>query len=123
MATTPKTATTRSVPLLSPDERFWQRYSPHYELPLACATSTFAYGIVFAVFAVGGLALLFSGGAEAQKPAQMDVLLIEGGQGLGGLGGNGGIPGLPGLPGGTEMAQGPSGPEAPGGPGEELPER
>ena len=107
------------------EERFWQRYSPHYELPLACATSLFTYGVVLAVLAVGGLAFLIRGSAEEQKPAQMDVLLIEGSEGLG-LGGPPGLPGLPGDPGKSELAEGPAGPEGstPGAEAgaEELPE-
>src|SRR5260221_13797075 len=83
-------------PLLPPDERFWKRYSPHYELPLAGATSFFIHGIVVGILAIGGLAFLFRGGAEATLPPQMDVLMAEAGAGFGGLGGDPGLPGLPG---------------------------
>jgi hypothetical protein len=53
--------------------------------------------------AVGGLAFLFRGGAEATLPPPMDMLMAEAGAGFGGLGGNPGRPGLPGAPGKTEQ--------------------
>lgn len=104
MATTEKTALSRTgQPLMPPDERFWKRYSPHYELPLAGATSFFIHGIAIGILAVGGLAFLFRGGAEATPPPQMDVLMAEAGAGFGGLGGDPGLPGLPGAPSKTEQ--------------------
>jgi hypothetical protein len=93
--------------LVPPDERFWQRYSPRHELPLAGATSLFAHGMVVALLAVGGVAFFFRESAEAQRPAQMEVLLVEAGDGFGGPGGAPGLPGLPGEEGKTELPPGP----------------
>jgi hypothetical protein len=97
MAAIEKTTSSRaSAPLVPPEERFWIRYSPHYELPLAGATSFFVHGVVVGILAVGGLAFLFKGSVEASKPPEMDVLLVEDGGGLGGFGGDPGLPGMPG---------------------------
>jgi hypothetical protein len=120
---TAETSSAGSTSLLPAEERFWQRYSPHHELPLACATSVFVYVVALVILAVGGLTLLFQASAESQKPASIDVMLIEGGEGFGGPGGSGGLPGLPGDPGRTEIAQGSAGPDSPMTPGaQELPE-
>src|SRR5437016_9510117 len=111
MATAEKTQPSRAgQPLVPPEERFWKRYSPHYELPVAGATSVFAHGMVIAVLAIGGLAYLFRGGEEALRPPQMEVSPVA--EGLLGGGGDG-APGLPGLPGEprTEMGPGQPGPD------------
>src|SRR5262249_3434528 len=55
-------------PLLPPAERFWRRYSPHYEFPLASATSVFFHSMVIGILAIGGLAFLFQAGPEAAPP-------------------------------------------------------
>jgi hypothetical protein len=101
MASTEKKTPSRAgKPLLPPDEQFWKRYSPRYELPLAGATSFFVHGMVVGILAVGGLAFLFRAGAEASRPPQMDVTLIEAGAGDFG---SGGMPGSPGEPGQQEV--------------------
>lgn len=100
-------------PLLPPDERFWKRYSSHFELPLAGATSIFLHGLVVGVLALGGLAFVFRGSVEASRPPEMDVMVVDGGIGIGGPeGGDAGLPGLPGEPGKTDMP-GPSGDPGP----------
>jgi hypothetical protein len=102
VATEKKTPSRAGKPLLPPDEQFWQRYSPHYELPLAGATSFFFHGLVVGILAVGGLAFLFRIDVDAAKPPPMDMILVEGG-GFGGPGGEPGLPGAPGEPGLKEM--------------------
>ena len=120
MATVEKPPQVASPPLAPPEERFWKRYSPHYEMPLAGATSLFVHGMVIGVLALGGLVFLLHGNAEAHRPPQMDVLVVEG-EGLGGMGGGApGLPGFPGEPSKTEMAIGPPGPSGPQEPGEEV---
>jgi hypothetical protein len=81
------------APLIPPEETAWQKYSPHFELPIAGATSLILHGVVIGVLLVAGLASFFSLSAEGTKPARMDVVVIEGG---GGFEGGGGEPGLPG---------------------------
>src|SRR5260370_24322143 len=96
MATAEKNTLSRTSQLLvPPDARFWKRYSPHYELQLAGATSFFIHGLIIGIMAVGGLAFLFRGGAEATLPPPMDMLVAEAGAGFGGLGGGIRLPGLP----------------------------
>jgi hypothetical protein len=103
-------------PLLPPEERFWKRYSPHYELPLASATSIVVHGMVLGMLAIGGLAFLFRASAEASRPPDMDMVLLEDGA-LGSTGGApAGVPGLPGDPADQEPSPGtpgPAGSEAP----------
>ncbi len=122
MATAEKAPPTRAgQPLLPPEERFWKRYSPHFELPLASATSLFLHGMIIGILAVGGLAYLFSGGVDAVRPPQMEIALVPEGAGFGPPGGapagEEGSPGeirktefLPGPPGGSKGPKGPDGP-------------
>lgn len=84
-------------PLIPPDPSTWERYSPHYEAPLAGATSLFLHGAVIGIFVIGGLAFFVSAREEAARPPKMDVVMIEdGGGGLEGLSGEAGAPGAPG---------------------------
>lgn len=91
-------------PLIPPEEALWQRYSPHFELPLASATSLFLHGLVIGLLAMGGLAFFFTPNLEATKPPRMDVVMIEGnGTGFEGLGGAAGLPGAPNAGGKTDQ--------------------
>jgi hypothetical protein len=113
MATAEKAQRSRAgQPLAPPDERFWKRYSPHFELPLASATALFAHGLIVGIMAVGGLAFLFRADAEASRPAKMDTVIVEAGASFpGDMGGApAGEPGYPGDPGRTDIDQGPVGP-------------
>src|SRR5205814_6624857 len=76
--------------------------SPHYELPLAGATSFFIHGLVLGILAVGGLAFLFRDSVEASRPPQMEVRPVTEDS----AGGFGGTPGLPGEQGRQEMGIG-----------------
>ncbi len=83
-------------PLIPPEESLWQKYSSHYELPLAGATSVFLHGAIVGVLVILTIGLLFSANVEATKPPKMDVVMIEGGgAGFEGLGGEQGLPGAP----------------------------
>ena len=81
-------------PLIPPDESMWQKYSPHFEFPLATATSLFLHGTIIGILAIGGIAFFFAGNLEATRPPRMDVVMLEGGGvGLEGLGSEPGLPG------------------------------
>lgn len=81
-------------PPIPPEESLWQKYSPHYELPLAGATALFLHGTIVGILAIGAIAMLFAANAEATKPPKMDVVMVEGGgAGFEGLGGEQGSPG------------------------------
>ncbi len=89
-----KTSSPTIKPLIPPDESMWQKYSPHYELPLASATSIFLHGLILGILAVGGIAYFFTFNEEATRPPSMDVVMLDGGgTGLEGLGGEQGLPG------------------------------
>ncbi len=93
-----------SKPLIPPEEALWQKYSPHFELPLASASSLFLHGLVIGLLAMGGLAFFFTPNLEATKPPRMDVVMIEGaGTGFEGLSGEAGLPGSPNAGGKTEQ--------------------
>jgi len=66
------------APAKPPDERFWQRYSPHYEFPLSSTTSFVLHGI--AIVALIYVASIFALG-EDSKPLSMDAVVIAGGGG------------------------------------------
>lgn len=86
----------KNTQLIPPEETLWQKYSSHFELPLASATSIFLHGFVIGILAIGGLAFFFAANAEAMKPPKMDVVMVEGeGTGFEGLGGEPGLPGAP----------------------------
>ena len=74
----------------------WQKYSPHYEAPLAGATSLFVHGTILGMLAIGGMAFLWAARDEASRPPRMEVVTVEG-DGAG-LEGGGAAPGLPGDP-------------------------
>ena len=81
-------------PVVPPDESMWQKYSPHFELPLASATSVFLHGTVIGMLVIVTVFSLFAAAEEASKPPRMDVVMIEGdGNGFEGLGGEAGLPG------------------------------
>lgn len=86
----------KSKSLIPPEDTMWQRYSSHFELPLAGATSLFLHGLVIGVLAIGGLAFFLSVDLESFKPVKMDVVTLEGdGSGFEGEGGEAGLPGSP----------------------------
>ena len=93
-------------PLVPPDESMWQKYSPHFELPLASATSVFLHGTVIGMLVIVTVFSLFAAAEEASKPPRMDVVMIEGdGNGFEGLGGEAGLPGAKDAGGGKERTE------------------
>src|SRR5262245_59817697 len=87
-------------PLLPPDEKFWQRYSPRHEFALSAAISISAHGLVFGGIVLIAFLSLFSARGDILKPPSMDAVIVDGGLGDDGLAG---APGLPGEP-KTELA-------------------
>src|SRR5438128_557310 len=88
-----------SQPLIPPEEKFWQRYSPHNEAPLSGVTST-----VIHVLAIGLLLLIVYAHSlmkidDASRPLPVDVMKF--GAGKGDRPGAGGV----GLGGGDEIDQ------------------
>src|SRR5436305_13082532 len=85
---------TASQALIPPDEKFWQRYSPHSEAPLSGVTSA-----VLHILAIGLLLLIvyikyMTGVEEENRSLPVDVVKF---------GGGGGTPGGKGVgPGGAE---------------------
>jgi hypothetical protein len=80
--------------LLPPDEKFWERYSPHHELPLAGVTSFFIHGLVIGIMVLAAFWYLFQRDSESNKPPSMDMVQVAGGGDA--FAGKGGEPGLPG---------------------------
>lgn len=87
------TTTQKRVPLVPPDEKFWQRYSPHHEFPLASMTSFFVHGIIYGVLVLAGVLYMMRRESDTYKPPSLDVCVLQGG---GGDEGKGAEPGLPG---------------------------
>jgi len=73
-----------STDLRPPDERFWQRYSPHHEALLSGVGSLTVHGLVVGIMILLGWAALWARTSETQRPPNMDVLqLAEGAEGGG----------------------------------------
>jgi len=82
--------------LLPPEEQFWQRYSPHHELPLSGVGSFVLHGLVIGILILAYVLLNQQRESESNRPVTMDVVKIEGdGTGFEG-GGGGGQPGTKG---------------------------
>ncbi|HWY86765.1 MAG TPA: hypothetical protein VNX28_08570 [Gemmataceae bacterium] len=84
----------KKTPLLPPEEKFWERYSPHHELPLAGVTSFFIHGLVIGIMVLAAFWYLFQRDSETNKPPSMDMVQVAGGGDA--FAGKGGEPGLPG---------------------------
>lgn len=84
----------KSKPLVPPDERFWQRYSPHHEFPLSTVTSIVLHGLVIGAMLLAGWWMSRRWLDDFAKPPSMDVVRLEGGgSGFEGFGGGTGLPG------------------------------
>jgi hypothetical protein len=86
MATAPPTDNrarpAKPQPLVPPDERFWQRYSPHHELPLSGAGSFAVHALVFGLLLLSGyLALAYFNKAARSLPVEAVRLETGGGGG------------------------------------------
>jgi hypothetical protein len=66
-------------PQQPPDERFWQRYSPHHEFPLSTSSAIVAHAAVFAL--VIGYLTLQKLRSEEAKPLSVGAVVIAGGGG------------------------------------------
>ncbi len=85
---------TKTETLLPPDQTYWQRYSPHHELPLAGMFSLFAHGMVIGLIVLAALLMMVSWESDAGKPPSMDVVQVSGlGDGMEGAGAEPGAPG------------------------------
>src|SRR5947209_9503000 len=104
-----------SQPLIPPEEKFWQRYSPHNEAPLSGVTSTvihaLAIGLLLLIIYVHSMTKL----DDATRALPLEV--VKFGAGKDGQGGAGGVgPGggdLIDREGGGENRIGPSAPPPP----------
>lgn len=76
-----KTDKRDSSPSTPPDERFWQRYSPHAEFPLSSAGSFLAHLLVFGLLALmAWLGVALFGHANRSLPVEA-VRIVGGGGG------------------------------------------
>src|SRR5437660_12421433 len=83
-----------SQPLIPPEEKFWQRYSPHNQAPLSGVTSTVIHvlviGLLLLIVYVHGMTKL----DDAARPLPVDVMKFgigkSGQPGAGGIGPGGG---------------------------------
>jgi hypothetical protein len=80
--------------VLTPEEVFWQRYSPHHECLLSWVSSVTLHGLVVGALLLIALTAWWAKNSEANplRPPNMDVVQLEGG-GDGGLEGGGAEPG------------------------------
>jgi hypothetical protein len=85
-------------PLAPPDERFWERYSPHYEFPLSSIGSV-AMHVGFLVLFLGALYLLSRMTISDTTPVPMRAISVMGdGDGEDGKGTGGGMEGQENIP-------------------------
>ncbi len=66
-------------PLVPPDERFWQRYSPHYELPISGIGSLMDHVLGSVALLVAGF--LFAQWLKPNDPVPVDIVEFESGGG------------------------------------------
>jgi hypothetical protein len=65
-----------NVACLPPEERFWKRYSPHYEFPLSGATSFTLHALGLILLVVGGLIAALAGRDRAGGGTPVDVVAV-----------------------------------------------
>jgi hypothetical protein len=78
MSTTTATAKPTKAP---PDERFWKKYSPHYELPISSATSVVLHALILALLVLGGLIAARLGLTRDNSLPPAESIVISGGGG------------------------------------------
>lgn len=80
-------------PVLPPEEKFWRRYSPRHEFPLAMALSIFAHGLILGIILLLALGwFLGNNQSDILRPLNMDAVILDSsGDGIGGFG----VPGAP----------------------------
>jgi hypothetical protein len=77
--TAEKKARTAEQPLVPPEERFWQRYSPHHEFPLSGAASVTVHALILGALAF--LAFRLFSDDETRRPVKIDMVEIDGADG------------------------------------------
>jgi hypothetical protein len=101
MAETPPTSNSspkrpENKPLIPPDERFWQRYSPHFEFPVSICSSAFLHTLVLGMLAFLPFLFMLIGLDKDAAPLPTDTIVIAGGgghpEGVGNAPGNGVLP-------------------------------
>ncbi len=78
-ASTNSSGTVAAPAKLPPEERFWKKYSPHYEFPLSSVGSLVAHGIAGAGLLLISYAFIHVG--QQAQPLPMDTVVIAGGGG------------------------------------------
>ncbi len=102
-ATPSKESAPKNKPLVPPDERFWQRYSPHHEFPLSSVASFAVHFLAILLVVLVGIVI--SRFLRDEAPIRVDAVVLGGG------GGNPrGVGDAPGV--GAEAAKGENVPEA-----------
>jgi hypothetical protein len=90
------TAPVASRSLIPPEEKFWQRYSPHHEAPLSGITSTVIHALVIALLLLIVYVHSITKLDDATRPVPVDVMKVGSGKGgqvpAGGVGPGGGDP-------------------------------
>jgi hypothetical protein len=82
------TATVASPPLIPPEEKFWQRYSPHNEAPLSGVTSTIIHALVLGLLLLVVYVHHMTKLDDANRPLPVDVIkFVSGKTGQPGAGG------------------------------------
>lgn len=82
--TQPSAAETRPTPkqlTVPPDERFWKRYSPHHEFPFSTVGAIVLHAL--AVVLIVAIAANWRAHQDEQRPVEMQIVEIMGGEGLG----------------------------------------
>jgi hypothetical protein len=112
MASTPTVSPPSTAPgPLPPEEKFWQRYSPHHEGQLSGAASFLLHLLFIApLLILGYLGIEFGFGKRREPPVQ-PVRLVKGGGSGGARNGPGGPEGGPGEAGQEQPGQQPGAPE------------
>jgi hypothetical protein len=63
-----------------PDERFWKKYSPHYELPISSASSVVAHALIVTLIVLGAALAARLGWTDNRMP-EVETIVIAGGGG------------------------------------------
>src|SRR5262249_45007007 len=67
-----------------PEERFWLKYSPHYELPISSASSFVVHALGLTLLILGGVFATRLGLSRDSAPPQVSAIRVGPGPGSGG---------------------------------------
>jgi hypothetical protein len=98
-----QTTANRPLPRIPPEEAFWQRYSPHHELPLSTISSFALHLLLIGLAALLAWAVVKFGLMEDTRPFPAEVGFLD--DRGGGPAGNGPGPGID--PGGNKVPEAP----------------